>query len=50
MSAGVTYKGKAVHIRAAFPEDDTMVLVSYKKNGPMFKVSPSELIGYTVKK
>jgi hypothetical protein len=50
MSAGVTYKGKAVYIRATFPEDDTMVLVSYKKNGPMFKVSPSELIGYIIKK
>lgn len=44
------YNGKVVYIRATFDEDSTMVLVSYKKNGPMFKVDASELTGYTIKK
>jgi hypothetical protein len=49
MSAGITYNGKVVYVRATFPGDDSMVLVSYKKKGPMIKVSPTELIGYTIK-
>lgn len=50
MSTGITYNGKVVYIRATFEYDTEMVLVSYKKKGPQFKVQTSELIGYTVKK
>lgn len=50
MSSGITYNGKVVYVRATFEHDSEMVLVSYKKKGPRFKVQTSELIGYTVKK
>lgn len=49
MSSGITYNGKVVYVRATFEHDSEMVLVSYKKKGPMFKVQISELVGYTVK-
>jgi|688.fasta_scaffold1065860_2 hypothetical protein len=49
MSAGITYNGKVVYIRATF-DQSTMVLVSYKKKGAQFKVQTTELIGYTEKK
>lgn len=49
MSAGITYNGKVVYIKATF-EHSTMMLVSYKKKGSQFKVQTTELIGYTEKK
>lgn len=50
MNAGITYNGKVVYIRATFEHDSEMVLVSYKKKGPMFKVQTNELVGYNPKK
>lgn len=50
MSAGITYNGKVVYIRATFDQDSEMILVSYKKKGPMFKVQINELVGYNPKK
>jgi endo-alpha-1,4-polygalactosaminidase (GH114 family) len=43
------YNGKTVYVRAVLDTNPDMVLVSYTKTGPQFKVDTKDLVGYIIK-